>query len=227
MILPLPLLAPFLLGVGWETGAQVNAIPAQPLPWQHAGLGDGGADPIWSTSPKTVPELVGRPERPPDQAFRIPLAGPVFLFGQAEKDTLVPVQGSRFIGQTGLTWKLPVQAGIELLLSCGPEVTYIDPLRPERTQDHPALPFQTRLLRVDVQCRWRLLSKLGLECQGSVCPALNPGEPDEFFQDIHLALPLSRGGQLNLGAKRYWEKAADAKPGPDTGQLYGDFRLAW
>src|SRR5438445_3831362 len=30
MILPLPLLVPFLLGVGWETGARVNAIPAQP-----------------------------------------------------------------------------------------------------------------------------------------------------------------------------------------------------
>jgi hypothetical protein len=166
-------------------------------------------------------------DQPHDQAIRIPLAGAVFLFGQAEKDSLAPAQSSRVIGQTGVSWKLPVQPGLELLLSCGPEVTYTDVLRTDHTQDRSLLPFQTRLLRVDVQCRWQVLGQVGLECQGSVCPALNPGEQDAFHQDLHLAFPLTRGGQFLLGAKRYWEKAADVKPAPDTGQLYGDVRLIW
>jgi hypothetical protein len=166
-------------------------------------------------------------DQPRDQAFRIPLAGAVFLFGQAEKDNLALSQGSRVIGQTGVTWKLPVQAGLELLLSCGPEVTYVDVLRTDRAQDRSLLPFQTRLLRVDLQCRWQLLGQVGLECQGSVCPALNPGEPDAFHEDLRLAFPLTRGGQFLLGAKHYWEKAADVKPSPESGQLYGDIRLIW
>src|SRR5262249_42047057 len=140
------------------------------------------------------------PDQSTDQTLRIPLAGPVFFFGQAEKDIVVSTQGPRFVGQTGLTLKMPIQQGVEFLLSCGPEVTYIDLLRPDRLQDRPFLPFQTRLLRVDVQCRWRLLRQLGLECQGSVCPALNPGEQDAFRHDVHLALPLCNGGEFHFGA---------------------------
>jgi hypothetical protein len=166
-------------------------------------------------------------DRPRDQSVRIPLAGPVFLFGQAEKDNFAPSQAARFVGHTGLTWKLPVQAGFELLLSCGPEVTYMDTLPPDRLQDRPSLPFQTRLLRVDVQCRWRLLRQVGLECQGSLCPALNPGEQDAFHQDLHLAFPLTSSGQFNLGAKYSWDKSPDVKLGPESGQVYGDFRLIW
>ena len=169
--------------------------------------------------------------RPPDpssdQTFRIPLAGTIFFFGQAEKDFLVSSQGPRFVGQTGLTWKMPIQPGVEFLLSCGPEVTYVDVPRPDRLQDRPCLPFQTRLLRLDVQCRWRLLRQLGLECQGSVCPALNAGEQDAFRHDLHLALPLCNGGEFHLGAKYYWERTTDVKPVPDSGQVYGDFHLIW
>jgi hypothetical protein len=166
-------------------------------------------------------------DRARDQSVRIPLAGSVFLFGQAEKDNLAPAQASRFVGHTGLTWKLPVQAGFELLLSCGPEVTYTDTLPSDRLQDRPPLPLQTRLLRVDVQCRWRLLRQIGLECQGSVCPALNPGEQDAFHQDLHLAFPLTNSGRFNLGAKYSWDKSTDVKLGPESGQVYGDFRLNW
>ena len=186
------------------------------------------ASPAASLSPAGSPAEAMRIMNPPrDQSYRIPLAGPVFLFGQAEKDGFAPAQGSRYIGQTGVTWKLPVQPGLELLFSCGPEVAYTDTLRPDRGQDRPLLPFQTRLLRLDLQCRWRLLGQVGLECQASVCPALNPGEQDAFHEDLHLAFPLTRGGQFLLGAKRYWEKAADIKPAPDSGQLYGDFRFIW
>jgi hypothetical protein len=164
-------------------------------------------------------------DRTRDQSVRILLAGPVFLFGQAEEDNLAPAQASRFVGHTGLTWKLPVQAGFELLLSCGPEVTYTD--TPDRLQDRSPLPLQTRLLRLDVQCRWRLLRQVGLECQGSVCPALNPGEQDAFHQDLHLAFPLTSGGRFNLGAKYSWDRSPDVKLGPESGQVYGDFRLIW
>jgi hypothetical protein len=170
--------------------------------------------------------FLGVEDRSGDQSFRIPLAGPVFFFGQGEKDNMGSPQSSRFVGHTGLTWKLPIQTGLELLVSCGPEVTYTD-VPSDRSQERPALPFQTRLLRVDVGCRWRLPGQVGLECQGSVCPALNPGEQDAFHHDLHLAFPLTGGGRFNVGAKYSWDKSADTKLGPESGQVYGDFRLIW
>jgi hypothetical protein len=241
MLLPLPLLIPFLVAVGWGTVPPIAPAAQPSLPrWIE--------EQWWGSSPAVLerPALRGfadshfpasgdlsgvAPLRPPDQAsdpaLRIPLAGPVFLFGQAEKDTLLSSQVPHYIGQTGVTWKMPIQPGVEFLLSCGSEVTYIDVLRPDRLQDRASLPVQTRLLRLDVQCRWRVLGQLGLECQGSICPALNPGEQDAFRHDLHLALPLSNGGEFHLGAKYYWERATDVKPGPDSGQFYGDFRLVW
>lgn len=279
MTLPLPLLVPFLISMGWraiphsahipvlhqaEAARSVGSVcltvdpvdsrtappdsivppPAALSLWMQAPLQDLHSSVMEPSAARKVTDILSLPaaavsgagspvftmatlDQPRDQAFRIPLAGAVFLFGQAERDGLAPAQGSRLIGQTGVTWKLPVQAGLELLLSCGPEVTYTDVLRSDRAPDHSLLPFQTRLLRVDLQCRWHLLEQVGLECQGSVCPALNPGEQDAFYQDLHLAFPLTRRGQFLLGAKRYWEKAADVKPGPDSGQLYGDVRLTW
>jgi hypothetical protein len=251
MFLPLPFLIPFLVATAWATippcpagipdvdAGSTEPVPPPLPPWmedlsrasQSAALErpalKGFADTLFPAAGQSPGAPMMRlPEPASDQAFRLPLVGSVFLFGQAEKDTLFSSQLPHYIGQTGLTWKMPVQPGVEFLLSCGPELTYID-ARPDRSQDRPGLPFQTRLLRVDVQCRWRLLGQLGLECQGSVCPALNPGEQDAFRHDLHLALPLSKGGEFHLGAKYYWERTTDIKPGPDSGQLYGDFRLSW
>lgn len=224
MMMPLPLLVPFVISLGWTADpvcAASTAFVAGTSPAPLLGTGKLS----WDLQPAGTASWL--PTQMPDQTLRIPLAGPVFLFGQAEKDNLAPAQNSRFVGQTGVTWKLPVQAGVELLLSCGPEVTYVDTPRTDRVQERLPLPVQTRLLRVDVQCRWHVLARVGLECQGSVCPALNPGELDEFYQDLHLAFTLNPGGQFNIGARRYWEKAADAKPGPESGELYGDIRLSW
>jgi hypothetical protein len=252
MLFSLPSFISFFVAAGWGTiplcpvaSPNVNAAsmpPAQPAlpPWMEeqgwfshsAGLerpgGGGLPDPLLPAAGQPLGATLMQPaDQASDPSLRIPLAGTVFVFGQAEKDTLLSSQTAHYIGQTGVSWKMPVQAGVEFLFSCGPELTYIDLLRPDRPQDRSALPFQTRLLRLDVQCRWRLLGQLGLECQGSVCPALNPGEQDAFRHDLHLALPLCHGGEFHLGAKYYWERTTDIKPGPDSGQLYGDFRLIW
>jgi hypothetical protein len=197
-------------------------VPASTDKIAVQGFAVSGSSTAWAAA-----NLLEMEDRPRDQSVRIALAGPVFLFGHAEKDNFAPSQASRFVGHTGLTCKLPIQEGFELRLSCGPELTYTDTLPSDRLQDHPPLPFQRRLLRVDVQCRWRLLRQVGLECQGSVCPALNPGEQDAFHQDLHLAFPLTGSGRFNLGAKYSWDRSPDIKLGPESGQVYGDFRLIW
>jgi hypothetical protein len=239
MLLLLPSLLPLFVAVAWgpaphdpsgaPAGNAGSIPPVQPAlpPWMDEPGWAAYSTALEQPAPKGIANSSYVPSQSSDQTLRIPLAGSVSFFGQAEKDILVSPQGPRFIGQTGLTWKMPIQPGVEFLLSCGPEVTYVDVLRPDRLQDHPFLPFQTRLLRLDVQCRWRLSGQLGLECQGSVCPALNPGEQDAFRHDLHLALPLCNGGEFHLGAKYYWERTTEIKPVPDSGQVYGDFRLIW
>jgi hypothetical protein len=127
------------------------------------------------------------------------------------------------LGQAGVAWKLPVGDAAELLFRCGPEMTYGDLFRPDRQQ----APLRPQWLRLEVQGRWPLLGPLGLECQGAVRPALDPGERDSIDRDLRLVFPMGRSGQWQLGARRRWENGGDAKTGSEDRLLYGGFRLAW
>src|SRR5262249_29974816 len=98
-------------------------------------------------------------------------------------------------------------------------VTYTDPLRPERAQEHSEL-------LVEVQGRLPLLFGAGLEYQGSAVPALTPLAHDQITQDLRLALPVGSTGKLRLGARRRWENFAEPRATPDSMQLYMGLELA-
>jgi hypothetical protein len=163
-----------------------------------------------------------------EEALGLPFAGPVFLFGELKaREDSAASPNSKIICSTGLGWKLPIHTRAELAVSAGPEVTYLGALGTTRAPDRSALPLQSQLLRLDVQCRCPLVGPLGLECQEAACPALSTGERDRLNQDLRVVCPVGQGGQLRIGAKRSWEVGGDPRPGADAIQFYGGIRLGW
>jgi hypothetical protein len=149
-----------------------------------------------------------------EEAWRLPLAGPVFLFGQlgAGSDPL-SAQQLKVAGRTGLAWKMGLGPGSEIQLGGGPALTWDDPLRPERTRERSEW-------IVELKCRLALVEWLGLEYQGLAFPALSPAERERIRQDLRLAIPVGASGQLRLGAKHRWENTTAPRPWTDGMELY-------
>jgi hypothetical protein len=149
-----------------------------------------------------------------DQTWKRSVLGPFYLFGQlgANGDE-VAAREVKVAGKTGLACKLPLVAGGEVTLRGGPSVSYADPVKTDRLKDRSEM-------LVEVQARWPLLARIGLEYQGTACPALSPLDRDWFDQDLRLAFPLGTAGKFKLGAKRHWENVPDPRPLADSVQLY-------
>jgi hypothetical protein len=213
---------PFLL---WDGGRPLDPLavpsdrPRLPGLWELAPL------PTTSVEPGVVPE---------DSALKggwrkeqvLPLTGPVFLFGQVQKgEEWMADPGAKMVGDTGVACKLPSLAGADLLLRCGPELTYDGVIKPT---DRSALPVQPRWLRLDLHAHWSVLGPLGVEWQGAASPGVGDGERDRLIQDFRAVLPLGKSGQFQLGAKRIWENTAEPKnPWAEMTQFYTGFKLGW
>jgi hypothetical protein len=155
-----------------------------------------------------------------DGSWRCPVAGPLFVFGQfGGAGTEVAQQDTKVAGQTGLGCKWSPIADSEFTVRGGPSVTYTDPLRPDRVQERSEV-------LLEVQARWPLLGKIGLEYQGKAAPALTPLDHDWLDQDVGLAAALGPGSKVRVGARRHWENVADPKPSPDNMQLYFGLELS-
>ncbi|HJT77118.1 MAG TPA: hypothetical protein VJ739_07950 [Gemmataceae bacterium] len=153
-----------------------------------------------------------------EEAWRLPVLGPLFLFGQfAANPDPVTTDALKVNGRTGVGCKIPVLLGIEVLLRGGPSVSYADPLGPDRGE-------RSELL-LEFQCHCPLPGQLGLEYQTTAVPALSPLEHDHITQDLGLALPLGDVGKLRLGAKHQWENVQTTRPWVDNMQLYVGFEL--
>jgi hypothetical protein len=169
-------------------------------------------------------------DRLKERAVQLPVAGPVFLFGQVKKgEEGIPAPDGKMVGDTGLGCKLPIAEILELQLRCGPELTYSDLRKPERGKvaDPWQMPFQSQWLRLDLQWRWSLPGRVGLECQTSAWPGFSPQERDQLSQDVRAVFPFGKGGQLHLGARQAWEFDGDGNLGTKSSLLYGGFRLGW
>jgi hypothetical protein len=155
-----------------------------------------------------------------DHAWRLPVLGPVFVFGQfgAAPDP-VTTDELKMQGKTGVGCKIPVPYGIEVQLRGGPSLSYGDPPGPNGTG------VALSELYVELKCHCPLPGQLGLDYQGSAVPALSPLERDRINQDLGLALPVGDTGTLRLGAKHQWESTPTPKPWRDGMQLYVGFEL--
>jgi hypothetical protein len=154
-----------------------------------------------------------------DQGWQMPVLGMVSFFGQlgAASDEAA-MREMKLAGRTGLAVKLTMAPGAEVQFRGGPGVTYVDPLRPEHVQEKPDL-------LLEVQCRWPLLGRVGLEYQGTAVPGLTPQDRNQMTQDVGLACPLGQVGKLRLGAKRRWDNFLDPRPGSESKELYLGLQL--
>ncbi len=165
-------------------------------------------DPAWKRSWQT------------SQSYRLPLAGPLSVFGQVGANSEEAAQKDMQVtGQTGLACKLPLPAVADVQVRGGPRVAYTDPLRPDRTSARSDW-------LLEVQARVPLLARVGLEYQGTAAPALTPVDHDWVNQDVHLAFPVGAGGKFQLGAKHHWEDTGSTRGGADNTQVYMGLQLS-
>jgi hypothetical protein len=195
--------------------------PAAKEPWELAPLPTNPASPGLPHDDASAPPVL-----PKESSLRLPLAGPVYLFGQVQKgDDWMPLATSdKMIGDTGVACKLPSLAGAELMFRLGPEMTYDKAFK---ASDRSAVGVRPQWLRLDLQARWWLLGPVGLECQGTALPALADYEHDRLIQDIRAVIPFGKSGQFQLGAKHTWENVNESKPWNEGTQFYGGFKLGW
>jgi hypothetical protein len=180
------------------------------------------------TNPAAVPgDLVPPEGSRPEPGFQVPLTGPVFLFGQVNRDEVAAAPASSLSGQTGVAWKQPIPGAAELLLRCGPELSSLEPPRSGRVPEHFPFPIQPHGLRLDAHCRWSLGKGLGLEYQGTARPAFDPGEPDGISQDLRVVVPAGSWGQWHVGAKYSWEISDEPRQRTESSEIYGGLRFRW
>jgi hypothetical protein len=158
--------------------------------------------------------------------LQLPLAGSLFVFGQVRNDSALPAcAGSKKVNSG------PQQRTISVR---SPRVSLQpNPVSPTFRASGKAVPSlenappQSQWLRLGVEWRWSLAERVGLECQGGACPALNPAEHDLLDQDLRLVFSVGRSGRLQLGVRYLWENSNEARLGTEATQLYGSVRLAW
>jgi hypothetical protein len=172
----------------------------------QAGVWD---DPVWKRAWKA------------DQSFRLPVLGPVFVFGQLGANSDEAGQTNMKVsGRTGLACKVPLGSLAEFTFRSGPGVSCTDPLRPPRAQERSDW-------LLEVQARWPLLFGAGLEYQGSATPALTPLEQDLVKQDVRLAFPVGQAGKFNVGARHQWTSSLTPTGAwTDSMQVYVGLELA-
>jgi hypothetical protein len=148
-----------------------------------------------------------------DEAWKLNLAGPLFVFGQLSAGAEEALQQDAHVnGRTGVAWQVPIPA-FELLFRGGPTVSYTDPLRPDRTKE------KSELL-LEVQGRCPLLFGVQLEYQGSASPALSPLDHDWVSHELRLALPVGSAGTLKLGARQRWDNVVEQRTTTEVGELF-------
>ena len=154
-----------------------------------------------------------------DGDWRCPVLGPIFVFGQfGGGGTEVAEQDTKVSGQTGLGCKWAPLQDAEFTVRSGPSMAYTDPLRPDRTQ-------QRSEWLMEVEARWPIFGKVGLEFQGKAAPALTPLDHDWMDQDLGLTAPICPGGTVRFGARHHWENTPDPTPASDSMQLYFGLEL--
>jgi hypothetical protein len=229
---------PFVLGPGWAerlrekipewtrrpsgtgTNDDPQADPASPFPGKVNTQLDG---PWGSLKAKLEVDAaqsaeVRDAERwQAEQALQVPVAGPLYVFGQVNAGYNTWTAQQRTLGgRTGIGCKVRPIAGSEIVLSGSSQANYSeDPLQPK------LLPVAKSQLVLELQANYSLLGALKLEYQGSAMPALDPLDHSRVQHDFRFAVPLGRAGDLRLGAKHQWEdQPGVTRPWIDGMQLY-------
>lgn len=178
------------------------------------------------TLPDSDPQLdPGRPHTwGADHSVNMPLAGPLFAYGQfgATTPTVDEQPGVRWQSKYGVGVKLKPGLVDELQVRGGPAVRSDDTGRLVRgANGERSELFVEAITKFGVP----LVGPLNFECYSYAVPAPTPGERNQVNQDFRLARPLPSGGQLHVGAKYRWEEAPGVTPWVERTQVYLGLQL--
>ena len=160
-----------------------------------------------------------------DETLKMPVAGPLFLFGQLGASTAaVEEQQHKWLGRTGVGLKLKPWFLEEVQVRGGPAMRYDNTQKLDRGQspEHSELFLEvvTKLPPLPV------LGALNVEYSGVAVPALTPAERDKMNQDLKVALPFGGGsGQFHVGAKLKRDDSTTATPWVDRMEIYMGLKL--
>jgi hypothetical protein len=148
-----------------------------------------------------------------DESARLPLWGPLYLFGQFAGFDDAVAQEVNFASRMGIGWKLPPWLGGDVQLRGGRAITYLESPRPEDVHEHSEV-------FIEVQGQWSLTKAIRLEYSGTALPATNPQEHDRINQDLRFAIPFRKTSSFRLGAKRTWESQTLPKTWSESTEVY-------
>jgi Protein of unknown function, DUF481 len=157
-----------------------------------------------------------------DESLRMPLGGPLFVFGQlGASSPSVEQQQLKWLGKTGVGVKLKPWPLQEVQVRGGPAVRYDDTSltrgqSPERSE---------LFLEAVTKLPLPVVGPLNVEYTSYAVPAATPSDHNQINQDFKLAVPLSSGGQFHVGAKYKWENAAAATPWVERMEIYMGVQL--
>ncbi len=130
-----------------------------------------------------------------EDSLRLPLSGPLFVVGQVGANSAsVEWQQYKFVGKTGLAWKLPAWLGGEVQVRTGRSVTNYD------SDNEILVPEQLRRF-TELSARVPVADWLNLEYTGEAIGAVTVNARETRKHELRLAMPLANAGQFHVGAK--------------------------
>ncbi len=145
------------------------------------------------------------------ETLRVPVAGPLFLFGQLDASSpSIEQQQHKWLGKTGVGVRIKPWLLQEVQVRGGPAVRTDDTVK-ERSE---------LFLEAVTKLPLPVVGPLNVEYTSYAVPAVTPADRNQINQDVKLAVPLGGGGQFHVGAKYRWENAPAATPWVERAQLY-------
>jgi len=157
-----------------------------------------------------------------DETVKMPVAGPLFLFGQLGASTpAVEQQQHKWLGRTGVGLKLKPWFLQEIQVRGGPAMRYDATDRKAGQSPERSELFLEALTKVPLP----VIGPLNVEYTGFAVPAGTASERGQINQDFKLAKPFRGGNEFHVGAKYRTEDSPTTTPWLDRMQLYMGVQL--
>jgi hypothetical protein len=158
-----------------------------------------------------------------DETLKMPVAGPLFLFGQfGASSPAVEEQQHKWLGRTGVGVRLKPWPLEEVQVRGGPAVRYDDTAKLKAGQS----PERSELfLEAVTKVPLPVVGPLNVEYTGFAVPAATAADRGQINQDVKFAMPFRGGNEFHVGAKYRWEDAPSPTPWVDRMQLYMGLQL--
>jgi hypothetical protein len=159
-----------------------------------------------------------------DETVNMPLAGPIFAYGQFGASTPWVDQQAppKWQGKYGVGVKIKPGIVDEVQVRGGPSVKSDDTGRWVRG---PSGERSEMFLEAVTKVGLPVVGPLNLQYTSTAVPPATAGDRNLFNQDFKVARPLAGGGQVHLGAKLRGDDASATASWVDRMQVYLGFEL--